>query len=34
MQALVETLGRAVAGHYVGSTPPDDLTILAVRRNA
>jgi phosphoserine phosphatase len=34
MQTLVETLGARVSRHYVGETPPDDLTILAVRRNA
>ncbi len=33
VQELVEQVGRHVSAHYVGDTPPDDLTILAVRRN-
>ena len=31
---LVRNVGRAVELHYVGDSPPDDLTLLAVRRNA
>jgi serine phosphatase RsbU (regulator of sigma subunit) len=31
---LVERVGRAVEEHYAGSSPPDDLTILVVRRRA
>jgi serine phosphatase RsbU (regulator of sigma subunit) len=31
---LVRNIGRAVELHYVGDSPPDDLTLLAVRRNA
>ena len=30
---LVRNIGRAVELHYVGDSPPDDLTLLAVRRN-
>jgi serine phosphatase RsbU (regulator of sigma subunit) len=31
---IVRHVGRAVEAHYVGESPPDDLTILAARRNA
>lgn len=31
---VVAEIGRQVEAHYVGESPPDDLTILAVRRNA
>lgn len=31
---LVRNIGRAVELHYVGDSPPDDLTLLAVRRDA
>lgn len=31
---LVRNIGRAVELHYVGDSPPDDLTLLAVRRNS
>jgi serine phosphatase RsbU (regulator of sigma subunit) len=31
---LVRNIGRAVELHYVGDSPPDDLTLLALRRNA
>ncbi|MCE9525732.1 MAG: serine/threonine-protein phosphatase [Planctomycetales bacterium] len=31
---FVRNIGRAVELHYVGDSPPDDLTLLAVRRNA
>lgn len=31
---LVGAIGRAVEAHYAADTPPDDLTILAVRRRA
>jgi serine phosphatase RsbU (regulator of sigma subunit) len=34
MSELVRNIGRAVELHYVGDSPPDDLTLLAVRRNA
>jgi sigma-B regulation protein RsbU (phosphoserine phosphatase) len=34
MPELVRDIGRAVELHYVGDSPPDDLTLLAVRRNA
>jgi serine phosphatase RsbU (regulator of sigma subunit) len=34
VQDLVRDIGRAVEQHYVGESPPDDLTVLAVRRNA
>ncbi len=27
-------IGEAVAQHYIGETPPDDLTVLVVRRNS
>lgn len=30
---LVRNIGRAVELHYVGDSPPDDLTLLAVRRD-
>lgn len=30
---LVKEIGAQVASHYVGDSPPDDLTVLAVRRN-
>ena len=30
---LVEQIGVQVTEHYVGDSPPDDLTILALRRN-
>lgn len=30
---LVEHIGEQVTRHYVGDSPPDDLTILALRRN-
>lgn len=33
VQDIVDGIGRHVAEHYVGETPPDDLTVLAVRRN-
>lgn len=29
---LVRAVGRAVEGHYVGESPPDDLTVLAAQR--
>jgi sigma-B regulation protein RsbU (phosphoserine phosphatase) len=32
VQQLVEMIGAAVGAHYVGESPPDDLTILAARR--
>jgi phosphoserine phosphatase len=32
VQPLVEQIGAQVSAHYVGESPPDDLTILAVRR--
>jgi sigma-B regulation protein RsbU (phosphoserine phosphatase) len=31
---MVRTIGREVQLHYVGDSPPDDLTILALRRSA
>ena len=34
VRQLVETIGAAVCEHYVGTSPPDDLTILAARRTA
>lgn len=34
MSELVREVGRQVELHYVGESPPDDLTILATRRNA
>jgi phosphoserine phosphatase RsbU/P len=30
---MVRTIGREVQLHYVGDSPPDDLTILALRRS-
>lgn len=33
MSELVHEVGRQVEEHYVGATPPDDLTILVARRN-
>ncbi|QGJ72417.1 Protein serine phosphatase with GAF(S) sensor(S) [Planctomycetales bacterium 10988] len=30
---LVKKIGREVEAHFVGENPPDDLTILAIRRN-
>jgi serine phosphatase RsbU (regulator of sigma subunit) len=30
---IVRTVGESVEAHYVGTSPPDDLTILALRRN-
>ena len=30
---LVQRVGAEVSAHYVGESPPDDLTILVVRRN-
>jgi hypothetical protein len=32
VRKLVEMIGAAVGDHYVGESPPDDLTILAARR--
>jgi serine phosphatase RsbU (regulator of sigma subunit) len=29
---IVHSIGRAVEAHYVGDSPPDDLTVLAARR--
>lgn len=29
---LVQAIGKAVEQHYVGESPPDDLTVLALRR--
>jgi serine phosphatase RsbU (regulator of sigma subunit) len=34
IQELVRSIGREVELHYVGDSPPDDLTILALRRGA
>ena len=34
MPELVRNIGRAVELHFAGDSPPDDLTLLAVRRNA
>lgn len=34
IQELVRSIGREVELHYVGDSPPDDLTVLALRRNA
>jgi serine phosphatase RsbU (regulator of sigma subunit) len=34
VRRLVEMIGAAVGEHYVGTSPPDDLTILAARRTA
>ncbi len=31
---IVRTVGENVESHYLGDSPPDDLTILAARRNA
>lgn len=31
---IVTAIAQAVTAHYVGESPPDDLTILALRRNA
>jgi serine phosphatase RsbU (regulator of sigma subunit) len=31
---IVREVGRQVELHYAGESPPDDLTILATRRNA
>jgi serine phosphatase RsbU (regulator of sigma subunit) len=33
MEVLVREIGREVELHYVGESPPDDLTLLALRRN-
>jgi len=33
MQELVAEVGRQVTEHYAGDSPPDDLTILVLRRN-
>lgn len=33
VQELVESIGARVSEHYVGESPDDDLTILAIRRN-
>lgn len=33
LSELVHEVGRQVSSHYVGDSPPDDLTILALRRN-
>jgi phosphoserine phosphatase len=32
LQELVRSIGREVELHYVGDSPPDDLTLLALRR--
>jgi sigma-B regulation protein RsbU (phosphoserine phosphatase) len=32
LQELVRSIGREVELHYVGDSPPDDLTVLALRR--
>jgi serine phosphatase RsbU (regulator of sigma subunit) len=34
VRRLVEMIGAAVGEHYVGESPPDDLTILAARRKS
>jgi serine phosphatase RsbU (regulator of sigma subunit) len=34
IQELVRSIGREVELHYVGDSPPDDLTVLALRRTA
>ncbi len=34
LENLVAEIGRAVGRHYVGDDPPDDLTILALRRQS
>ncbi len=31
---IVRNIGKAVEAHYIGDSPPDDLTILAARRNS
>jgi len=31
---LTHAIGDAVSAHYIGESPPDDLTVLCVRRNA
>jgi phosphoserine phosphatase len=33
IQELVRSIGRQVELHYVGDSPPDDLTVLALRRS-
>jgi phosphoserine phosphatase RsbU/P len=33
VETLVREIGREVELHYVGESPPDDLTLLALRRN-
>jgi serine phosphatase RsbU (regulator of sigma subunit) len=33
IETLVREIGRQVELHYVGESPPDDLTLLALRRN-
>ncbi len=33
IQEIVRSIGREVELHYVGDSPPDDLTVLALRRN-
>lgn len=33
MTELTLEIGQAVSAHYIGESPPDDLTVLAVRRN-
>ena len=33
VEAIVREIGRQVELHYVGESPPDDLTLLVVRRN-
>lgn len=33
MADMVRRVGESVEDHYVGTSPPDDLTILAIRRN-
>lgn len=30
---IVRAIGDAVEAHYIGESPPDDLTVLAIRRN-
>ena len=32
IQEVVRSIGREVELHYVGDSPPDDLTVLALRR--
>ena len=34
VENIVQIVGREIEEHYVGDAPPDDLTILAARRNA